>query len=94
MWVLTVDSSTTSSLAISRFESPRATRSRTSRSRGVSSRACAGRRVHLSHGDLVEIFTALRALVNGTEPDEPNRAHVVTVAYVVAEAIEREGGKP
>jgi hypothetical protein len=49
---------------------------------------------HLSHGDLVEIFTALRALVNGTERDEPNHAHVVTVAYVVAGAIEREGGTP
>jgi hypothetical protein len=47
---------------------------------------------HLSHGDLIQIFTALRALVNGTEPDEPNRAHAVTVAYVVAEAIERAGG--
>jgi len=32
--------------------------------------------------------------VNGTEPDEPNRAHVVTVAYVIAEAIDREGGTP
>ena len=49
---------------------------------------------HLSRGDLVEIFTALRALVNGTEPDEPNRAHAVTVAYVVSEAIERSGGEP
>jgi hypothetical protein len=47
---------------------------------------------HLTHRDLVEIFAALRALVNGTEPDEPNQAHVVTVAFVVAEAIERAGG--
>lgn len=46
----------------------------------------------LTRGDLVEIFVALRALVNGTDPDEANRAHAVTVAYVVAEAIEREGG--
>lgn len=46
----------------------------------------------LTRGELIEIFVALRALVNGTDPDEPNRAHAVTIAYVVAEAIEREGG--
>lgn len=49
---------------------------------------------YLSRPDLLEIFVALRALVDGTSPDEPNRAHAVTIAYVVAEAIERAGGEP
>ena len=40
-WVLIVDSSTTSSRAISRLESPRAMSSSTSRSRGVSSASLA-----------------------------------------------------
>ncbi len=48
---------------------------------------------HLSRSDLIEIFVAPRALVNGTDPDEPNRAHTVPIAYVVAEAIERAAGE-
>ncbi len=44
---------------------------------------------HLAKADLVEIFRSLRALVDGTVPDEPNRSHVVSIAYVVSEAIER-----
>jgi hypothetical protein len=32
---------------------------------------------------------SLRALIDGSEPDEPNRAHAVTIAYVVADAIDR-----
>jgi hypothetical protein len=46
---------------------------------------------HLTHDEIVEILGSLRALVDGTDPDEPNRAHAVSIAYVVAEAIEREG---
>ena len=41
--------------------------------------------------ELVEVFETLRALIDGTEGDEPNRAHAVSIAYVLAEAIEREG---
>jgi hypothetical protein len=34
----------------------------------------------------------VRALISGTEPDEPNRAHAVTIAFVAAAAIDRAGG--
>ena len=45
--------------------------------------------VHLDRDELTRVVVALRALINGSEPDEPNRAHAVTIAY----AIERtEGG--
>ena len=47
---------------------------------------------HLTHDDLAEIFESLRALVDGTAPDEPNCSYAVSIAYVVAEAIERLGG--
>lgn len=46
----------------------------------------------LTRHQLVEILLALRALISGTEPDEPNRAHAVSIAYVVSTAIDREGG--
>lgn len=47
----------------------------------------------LTRDELTQIFESLRALVDGTAPDEPNRAHAVSIAYVVAEAIDRtEGG--
>lgn len=45
----------------------------------------------VSREELVEVFQSLRALVDGTDADEPNRAHAVSIAYVLAEAIEREG---
>ena len=48
--------------------------------------------VRLSRDRLATIFEALRALVQGTEPDEPNRAYAVTVAYVISEAIDDAGG--
>jgi hypothetical protein len=48
--------------------------------------------VRLDREELVVVVTWLRALVDGTKPDEPNRAHAVTIAYVVADAIERSGG--
>ena len=40
------------------------------------------------------MMVSLRAIIAGTEPDEPNRAHAVTIAFVVAEAVERAGGEP
>jgi hypothetical protein len=46
----------------------------------------------LAHDDLAQVMRALRALISGTEPDEPNRAHAITIAFVVAEAIDRAGG--
>ena len=48
--------------------------------------------VHLDRDELARVVVALRALIDGSEPDEPNRAHAVTIAYVVADAIERTGG--
>jgi len=48
--------------------------------------------VHLDRDELPRVVVALRALVDGSEPDEPNRAHAVTIADVVADAIERTGG--
>jgi hypothetical protein len=47
---------------------------------------------HLDRDELARVVVALRALIDGSEPDEPNRAHAVTIAYVVADAIERAGG--
>jgi len=46
----------------------------------------------LTRDEVAQIFESLRALVDGTAPDEPNRAHVVSIAYVVAQAIDRAGG--
>jgi len=48
--------------------------------------------VHLDRDELTPVVVALRALINGSDPDEPNRAHAVTIAYVVADAIERTEG--
>lgn len=48
--------------------------------------------IRLDRDELVVVMTCLRALIDGTAPDEPNRAHAVTIAYVVADAIERLGG--
>jgi len=46
--------------------------------------------VHLDRDELALVVVALRALIDGHEPDKPNRA--VTITYVVADAIERTGG--
>lgn len=52
--------------------------------------------VRLSSTEVAEVMRSLRALVDGTRSDEPNRAHVVTIAVIVTRAIERseEGGEP
>ena len=47
--------------------------------------------IQLDRDELALVVVALRALIDGSEPDEPNRAHAVTIAYVVADAIERTG---
>ena len=46
----------------------------------------------LTRDELVDILLALRALISGTEADEPNRAHAVSIAHVASTAIDREGG--
>ena len=48
--------------------------------------------VHLDRDELALVVVALRALIDGSEPDGPNRPHAVTMAYVVADAIEGTGG--
>jgi hypothetical protein len=47
---------------------------------------------YLTQLELAGVVRALRALIEGTEPDEPNRAHAVTIAYVIAGAVHRRGG--
>jgi hypothetical protein len=48
--------------------------------------------VRLTRHDLETVIPALRSLIDGTEPDEPNRAHATTIALVLAEAIDRTEG--
>jgi hypothetical protein len=48
-----------------------------------------GIRVELD--DLVVLIDAIRALIDGSWPDEPNRAHILTVAFIIAEAVDRGG---
>lgn len=46
----------------------------------------------LSRADLERVFVALRALVANTDPFDPNRAHVVEIAAVISEALDRDSG--
>ena len=48
--------------------------------------------VRLGRDELVDVISAVRALIDGTDPGEPNRAHVLTIAFVVADAVDRERG--
>jgi hypothetical protein len=50
--------------------------------------------VVLTKRDLTEIFVALRALVDGTDPMEANRVHSVGIAMTLTRAIQREGDEP
>ncbi|MCP3857141.1 MAG: hypothetical protein GY713_10830 [Actinomycetia bacterium] len=47
--------------------------------------------VVLTRDDLERVFVALRALIDGTDPLDTNRAHAVEIAVTVAEALERGG---
>lgn len=49
--------------------------------------------VHLTGIDLTEVMSALRAAINGTDADEPNRAHLVHIATIVAHALQRDVNK-
>ncbi|MDX2378961.1 MAG: hypothetical protein QNM02_04295 [Acidimicrobiia bacterium] len=46
--------------------------------------------VRLTRRDLESLLPALWSLFDGTERDEPNRAHTTTIVLVLARAIERE----
>lgn len=48
--------------------------------------------VQLTRGDLVRILVALRALIDGTDPIEANRSHIVEIAHTIGEAMDR--GEP
>ena len=48
--------------------------------------------VALSRVDLERIFEALRALIQGTDAVEPNRAYAVEIAVTISEALERGSG--
>ena len=48
--------------------------------------------VRLTRHDLESVLPALWSLFDGTDPKEPNRAHAMTIAVVLARAIEREDG--
>lgn len=47
--------------------------------------------IHLDRDELVGVVDAIRALIDGSSPDEPNRAHIMTIAFVIAEAVDRAG---
>jgi hypothetical protein len=47
--------------------------------------------VALSRQDMVRIMRALRALIDGTDPLEVNRLHIVEIAVIIAQAMDRGG---
>jgi hypothetical protein len=47
--------------------------------------------IKLTRDETAEVLVTLRALVDGTEVDEANRAHTVTIAIIVTRAIDRGG---
>jgi hypothetical protein len=47
---------------------------------------------HLTQLELAGVVRALRALIDDTEPGDPNHAHAVTIAYLIAGAVDRRGG--
>jgi hypothetical protein len=50
--------------------------------------------VILTRRDLERILIDPRALVDGTDPVEPNRAHALDIASTLAAALERDEGGP
>jgi hypothetical protein len=49
--------------------------------------------VTLTRPELLELLPALRALVNAVDADTPAFAHVVTIATVLGEALDRADGQ-
>ena len=77
-WVLTVDSSTTSAVAISAFDRPRAINSSTSRSRGVSS--CSRGSFDASGAGCCAIRSMTRLVTEGESSESP--AWTVRIAEI------------
>ncbi|MGI9645132.1 MAG: hypothetical protein ACR2O6_07475 [Ilumatobacteraceae bacterium] len=48
--------------------------------------------VRLEHDELVAVIAAVRAPLGGTDPGDVNRGPVLTIAAVLADAVERERG--
>jgi hypothetical protein len=48
--------------------------------------------VVLTRRDLERVFLDLRALIDGTDPLDANRAHAVDIAVTITQALERPGG--
>lgn len=49
--------------------------------------------IHLDVPDLARILEALRGVLDRTVSDEPNRAHAVSIATVIGNAVSREEGE-
>jgi len=45
--------------------------------------------IRLELDELVVLVDAIRALIDGSSSDEPNRAHILTIAFIIAEAVDR-----
>ncbi|MGH9117011.1 MAG: hypothetical protein ACRD0A_03775 [Acidimicrobiales bacterium] len=48
--------------------------------------------VVLTRHDLERIFADLRALIDGTDRLDANRAHAVDIAVTITQALERDSG--
>ena len=48
--------------------------------------------VVLTRNDLERIFVSLRALIDGTDALDANRAHAVDIAITITHALERGSG--
>ena len=49
--------------------------------------------VVLSREDLMQVFSDLRALIDGTAPLDVNRSHAVDIAVVITRPLERGEGQ-
>ena len=49
--------------------------------------------IHLSVSEVGHVLEALRGVIDGTMGDEPNRAHAVSIATVIGNAVSREEGQ-
>lgn len=46
--------------------------------------------IHLNVSEIGQVLEALRGVIDGTESDEPNRAHAVSIATIIGTAVSRE----
>lgn len=48
--------------------------------------------IHLNAQELGYVLEALRGIIDGTTSDEPNRAHAISIATVIGNAVSRAEG--